>query len=82
MRPSIDLEVGVPIPPDGRMTRTIYPWNDMRPGDSFFVPLPDGPEGKTRRTSISRLACYTARKLDRYFTTRNVEGGVRVWRVR
>ena len=53
-----------------------YPFNQMEVGDSFFVP-----EGaNTPRQNTSSAASYAGHRLGRKFTTRLVDGGVRVWR--
>ena len=56
--------------------KTLYPWADMKPGDSFFVPLE---KDETKLIAASGAAwCRSHRPL---FTCsqRPVEGGVRVW---
>lgn len=72
----IAIDTGIPIPPapkrGGRKAR--YPWRDMQPGDSFFVPGASiGVLGAQASDAGSRLGAT--------FTSRTVEGGVRVWRV-
>jgi len=62
-----EIEKDVPIP----ATTKKYPWNDMEVGDSFFIP--DG------------QPCASASHRKRYgedHTTRKVEGGIRIWRVK
>jgi hypothetical protein len=68
------IEKGVPLPrkASGRVKESKYPFQDMQPGDSFFVP------GGTA-SYVSAVACAAARKGFGPFTIRNVEGGVRVW---
>lgn len=68
---TIQIEKGVPIPGGNKYK---YPWREMEVGDSFFV------AGKTSATlNNSRV---NAQKSTRFkFKLKNVEGGVRVWRV-
>lgn len=69
----IAVTPGIPIP-SARWTRSKYPWRDMRPGDSFFVP------------GERRLVVTQARKKSIGFTPisrKVVEGnvaGFRYWR--
>lgn len=71
------IEKGIPVPAlRGRVYAPRYPWDDMVPGDSFFVPA--GPQLK----SIQSMA-YKAGKVRerRYFAAPELDG-VRVWRVK
>lgn len=67
------IEAGVPTPPK-RCQSTKYPFSEMSAGDSFFVA-----DGDNKVVSAS---CAAGRRLGRKFSTRKVEGGVRVWRVK
>lgn len=80
----IKIEKGVPLVPrratDGRGPR--YPWADLTVGDSFLSPTPEGCSLQRLQRRISNLCAYQARtNPGRKFVTRQVEGGVRVWRV-
>jgi len=70
----IEIEKGIPIPNDGRGRPSRYPWTTMDVGDSFFIP------GKTAH-DFSGIASGAGFRTGRKFTTRTVEGGVRVWRI-
>ena len=74
-----EVESGIPVPPDARGLTNKYPWNDMKVGDSFFVP--DRPDG--RRSALSSSVNYQHKKSGNTvkYATRKVTGGVRVWRV-
>ena len=51
-----EIESGVPVPPK----RAIYPWREMKVGDSFFVPdRPDKPA--QNMSAISTITAKTAR---------------------
>ena len=56
-----------------------YPFKQMEIGDSFFIPA-DGDLKKTKSSMASRATRYGARTGKR-FVVRNVNGGIRVWRV-
>lgn len=72
MEIKIDKKVAVP---SGRHT---YPWREMQPGDSFFVPM----VGKTRGRGLYVCA---RRAAGIEITTRTVVEngvkGIRVWRI-
>ena len=55
-----------------------YPFAKMEPGQSFLLPT-DSVNNVSN--SAAKAASYWGSKLGRKFTTRRVEGGVRVWRV-
>jgi hypothetical protein len=69
----IKIESGVPLPPH-QARNAKYPFSAMQIGDSFFVP----------NVTVSSLAGCMAharhRDAGRIYTSRTVEGGVRVWR--
>jgi predicted DNA-binding transcriptional regulator AlpA len=76
--PKLPIDTGVRGPggKDVRCYRAYqYPFEDMNVGDSFL---------DKENPSAARSACYAAN--DRYpkrrFSTRTVEGGVRVWRIK
>ncbi len=71
------IENKVPLPP-GRKWKNRYPWNEMKIGDSFYVPK----EAVNTDSTIRTAAAYFARRNPEYkFRVAVVEGGVRVWRV-
>ena len=87
------VERGVPVPPKSpfnsrRGRQEAYPWSTMKVGDSFFVRPADCPrrDGKTRTVSglqnLLGVVATTATKAGKgKFTTRQMDGGVRVWRI-
>lgn len=73
------IEKNIPIPPVQSSKGEGYPFRAMEIGDSFMVPLKD----KTARElqqRMARKANYVSARYTMKFTTRVVEGGVRVWR--
>lgn len=70
------IEKGIPVPEDARRRGMAkYPWGEMLLGDSFFVP---------KRTAKNFYpTAYIAGKRRKWkFIVRNVDGGVRVWRIK
>lgn len=80
----LTIDKDVPIPATNH--KRVYPLEDMAVGDSFFVPVPgEGAEferRRKRRQQAMSTICRTARaRKIGTFTSRQVEGGVRVWRI-
>lgn len=70
----IQIEVGIPIPEiTGAGRKSLYPIDQMKPGDSFFSP----------NKSVQRaVTLFKKKNPDTDFTTRKVDGGWRVWRIK
>lgn len=67
------IEDGVPLPLSGTRGRPrIYPWDELEIGQSFFVP---------NKTSSEFTTTGGQRRRGWKFKIRNVDGGLRVWRV-
>ena len=66
------IDKGVPVPAGARYQK--YPFKSMEIGDSFFVP------GGTNKTHGS-ITSGAQKALGHKYTIRQVEGGLRVWRV-
>lgn len=76
----IDKGVAIPNPRQAAGGRpAIYPWREMGVGDSFLVSLNGDTTRKVQRRMTS-LASAAAQRLGFRFSTRIVDGGVRVWR--
>ena len=72
------IEKGIPAP-DLRLVRkklAKYPFAKMKVGDSFFSSV-----DSCRRISPS-IAIFYKTNPNKRFTTRTVEGGTRVWRIK
>lgn len=68
------IESGIPNNPGWDSHKCIYPFGDMKVGDSFLVAVED----KHRvRAAASKYGAFHNKK----FSTRSVEGGIRIWRV-
>lgn len=72
----ISIDKNIPIPPEGRRGKQerYYPWKDMEIGDSFLSAENDA--------YIRRSMSYQNKNTEKAFISRNVEGGVRVWRIK
>ena len=70
------IEAGIAIPSANRYKggrKSKYPFADLKVGESFLVP--------SKTTMSFGATVQTARKRTGFtFTTRNVDGGVRIWR--
>lgn len=81
------IEKGIALPParKGRSESAEYPFEKMKVGDSFLVPV----HGKTaaknltaRRKLVARRIFCARRSLGFHFSLRTVKEGIRVWRVK
>jgi len=72
----ITLDKGIPLPPGRTGTMYSLPYPHLLPGDSFLVPATSA-----KISSIQKYASARGKQLGCRFTTRRVEGGIRVWRV-
>ena len=68
----IKIEKNIPIPTFKKTLK--YPFEEMQVGDSFFVK-------DVKRNNLSITARKYGSKTGRKFLVREVEGGVRCWRV-
>jgi len=68
------VEKGIPAPKVKKGPPRKYPWLEMEVGDSFFVPGVNYNEFKTQPSNAGK-------RYGLKYTTRSVDGGVRVWRV-
>jgi hypothetical protein len=81
----IQIEKGVAIPKNTNSGRKrIYPLDEMSVGDSFYVACDENNLDKISRSVRNTAINYTKRDtsaVGKKFTVRNVEGGVRCWRI-
>lgn len=66
-----EIEKSIPFPHEAKK----YPFDEMDVGDSFFVP-------NKKSGAISGSKQIAQRRTGFKFVCRNVDGGVRVWRVK
>jgi len=83
----LPIETGIPIP-DLNARKRVYPFPGMKVDDSFIVVVPAEP-AETFLARRKKKQAFIADRARRYgdgtghrFTTRQVENGVRVWRIR
>lgn len=68
----IEKNIKVPFKTKGPGRPKKYPFDQMKPGDSFLVPL-------EKKISIRQRVCHK-NKISKYkFITRAVKDGIRVW---
>jgi hypothetical protein len=73
----IVIQKSVPIPSkSGGARPRLYPFGDMKVGDSFFVP-----NGRLRTIGHCWRSFRKTHKSKWKFTARTVDGGVRCWRI-
>jgi hypothetical protein len=73
MSTQIKVEKAIPIPQD----RNKYPFKTMEVGDSFFVPA----NGEALQRVQNRVSNSWKRHASKRFLSRQIDGGVRVWRI-
>ena len=84
---AITVEKNIPIPESrfgkGRQPgETKYPFAELQVGDSFMVPTKKQTDINKMQSSICGHAFqYKRKNRDTNFTTRIVDGGIRVWRI-
>ena len=74
----IQIDDGVPMPPERNGPRSRYPFSEMEVGQSFLVGNIDA-----RLVHSVRMAAYNAGLSgERKFSTRKTTAGLRVWRIK
>ena len=75
----VKIEKHVPLP-TLREEYSHYPFDEMDVGDSFYVPdVGDGRSIHRLQTQVSYMNRHASKATGK-FTTRRVDGGLRVWR--
>lgn len=69
-----EIETGIDIPKRTNVGASKYPWELMDTNESFLVP-----NGNVK--SLRTVAYAAGKRLNMKFTARQVDDGVRVWRV-
>lgn len=70
------VEHNVELPPSHRHRKSKWPFHDMKVGDSFVVADID------RWKYAQACASIYGKRLGRRFTTRQMDDGLRVWRIK
>lgn len=76
------LDSDIPLPPPNRRKWADFPLDVMQPGQSFFVPVPEGGEvtqGKLRDRMSNTVNGFSKVNKGMRFAVRLWPGGVRVW---
>jgi len=80
---TIKVDKGIPIPKPRQGTGSGYPWDDMKVGDSFFIP--NDAENMNNVAHQNKLSSAArSRRMNHpneKYTVRAVKGGTRVWRI-
>jgi hypothetical protein len=78
----IPIDKGIPIPRRRYGRRgprpRVYPWAEMEVGDSFLIT----PGGEGSIASIKSGLGEAGRAYGHIYTSRVIEGGLRVWRIK
>lgn len=70
----LEIDKGIPRPASLRAAK--YPWAALEIGDSFFVPSVNG-----ATHNVASVASWAGKRHGKKFSSRTVDGGVRVWRI-
>lgn len=71
------IEKHIPLPPKAASSIKKYPFEKLKVGDSFLVPMEDGKSPSVLFSSISQAR----KRLNINLFSAKVKGGRRVWRV-
>jgi hypothetical protein len=86
---AIVIEYDIPLPDRARNAGSLYPWDQMRVGGSFFRPTPPGKTVEKHRSALTASAnCFSKRQphpeewrwLSAFEQREGVIVGVRIWR--
>lgn len=80
MSDTFKIVSNIPVPEDAgsRGRRSVYPFRQMKVGQSFFVPNDEVDSFNLRMAASS----FAQRNKDFRFTVRKEEEGYRVWRIK
>ncbi len=78
----IVIEKGIPLEPKKVIQQRRFPLELMEVEDSFLYPIEDGDEFYSIEANCVRAAVWRyAKSTGRQFTSRKVDGGLRIWRI-
>jgi len=83
--PAIEIRTGVPLPENGRGRgkACVYPFAGMAIGNSFWLPCNEGQSANALQRKVSNAArAWQRNHPPAKFATRQVDGGVGVWRTK
>ncbi len=75
------IDKDIPIPPKITGIGRIYPFDEMKIGDSFAIPYEDDNDARRKQINVSANFRYS-RLSQKHFTTRKIKEKkeIRVWR--
>lgn len=89
MKNAFKIQIGIKMPRGGQGGHNrVYPWDELRPGESFFVPGREGEALSVARSRLSASAAAAGARRGRVYRARvrraekHGEHGIRVWRVK
>lgn len=77
----VEIEKGVPVPVEEKpfagfaRSKSKYPFAEMEVGDSVFY------EGESNGGKVHASMVKSGQRHGRVFTSRKVDGGLRIWRI-
>lgn len=75
------IEKGIPLPPRSRSSGySKYPFADMQLGDSFVISLNPGESIDQLRFRANSALAKARKTTNAQFSSRTVDGGIRIWR--
>ena len=78
VRGQFKIEKGVPELP---FQRSKYPFADMTPGDSFLIPVPEAAHRHAVQAKAGAACRAWGGRNGGKYVSRQVDGGVRIWRI-
>ena len=79
----LKIEKNVNLPPRKHGKEKLYPLNEMKVGESFFLPCKNNKMCYRRQSHVHTAAKRRGlKKRGMRFITRKVKGGMRCWRIK
>ena len=83
MEKPIQVDKGIPVPVRQHTRKSFWPFDDMKIGDSFFVPILQNAERLVTRNRVAQACSQRKRRDPKLNYTIRWEGnGIRVWRIK
>lgn len=72
----------IPLPRK-KVDLTRFPFDKMKMGDSFLIPVKDQPRDKARASVFTAVKSFNTHNSKTHkISTRNEKGGLRIWRIK
>lgn len=79
-----EIDKNIPLspkrPPIHRTSK--YPWDEMEVGDSFLVRFGDKKTKRSVQSTVVGAVVYRQKHSEHRYTTRALDEGIRVWRIK